>query len=124
MLRVAVAGGERVALIERRGTRELVRVLEGQSLMAGGSARIHAGGVALRAGEREVLLELERDKSSSTVPTPPRRLLGQEPLPGGVPAALEPNAQNGVLPLEDGTDFEPQAQLDGADSPGRRDGLV
>lgn len=79
---IAIADGGRVALLERRSTGALTRVLEGQSLDGWQIAAIRPGEVALLDGDREVVLEIELDKSP---PMSTRRSVRRGEMPPGAP---------------------------------------
>lgn len=74
MLRgVAIAGDQRVALLERRATGELVRALEGQSVDGWRVTGIAAGQAVLEAAGDSYVIEVEKDVGGpAPMPAPER----------------------------------------------------
>lgn len=96
---VATAGTDRVALIEERASRELVRATEGQSVGGWRVTSIEEQAVELEGRGGQLVLELEQDRSPPTAPgrSEQRRRQGddprhneREPDPTGPTSADEP----------------------------------
>lgn len=108
---VALAGDSRVALIERRTTVGILRVLEGQSVGGWRLAAIRPDAIVLESEGEEHVLEVEKDKSPSVTAQPLlRRVELTDPRRSGRPA--EADALDGeVRSLQEQIDFL-EAQAD------------
>ena len=98
---VASDGAERVALLERRATGELQRTLEGQTVDGWQVVEITSRSVHFEAGEREQVLEIEKDVSPP-VPARERRVSrADDPgTEGGAPEGAQ-GRQPGRIPMNE-----------------------